>query len=45
MDKHQKLIVSICATRTLSEQQSAVSRQLSGTGFGLRPRCANDAVT
>ncbi|NEO91544.1 MAG: hypothetical protein F6K56_15410 [Moorea sp. SIO3G5] len=25
-------IVSICATRTLREQQSAVSRQLYGTG-------------
>ncbi|NEO41337.1 MAG: hypothetical protein F6J90_35435 [Moorea sp. SIOASIH] len=34
-------IVSICATRTLREQQSAVSRQLYGTGH--KP-CDNTAA-
>ncbi|WP_293106173.1 hypothetical protein [Moorena sp. SIOASIH] len=30
---YTKSNVSICATRTLREQQSVVSRQLCGTGF------------
>ncbi|NEO41554.1 MAG: hypothetical protein F6J90_36590 [Moorea sp. SIOASIH] len=31
-------------TEIVSIQPSAVSRQPCGTGFGLWPRCANDAV-